>query len=72
MQKIYQEMSQHLQLQKFVSNPDGQKTTFLLRLKIIIIKLCDVFLWKKKSFFKTQNYLKNLLPHRIYKLNKKN
>jgi len=28
MQKIYQEMSQHLQLQKFVSNPDGQKTTF--------------------------------------------
>jgi len=71
MQKIYQEMSQHLQLQKFVSNPDGQKTTFLLRLKIIIIKLCDVFLWKKKSFFKTQNYLKNLLPHRIYKLNKK-
>jgi len=50
-QKIYQEMSQHLQLQKFVSNPDGQKTTFLLRLKIIIIKLCDVFLWKKKIFF---------------------
>jgi len=28
MQKSYQEKSQHLQLQKFVSNPDGQKTTF--------------------------------------------
>jgi len=28
MQKIYQEMSQHLQLQKFVSNPDGQKNNF--------------------------------------------
>jgi len=52
MQKIYQEMSQHLQLQKFVSNPDGQKNNFfLLRLKIIIIKLCDVFLWKKKNLF---------------------
>jgi len=49
----------------------AKKQLFLLRLKIIIIKLCDVFLWKKKSFFKTQNYLKTLLPHRIYKLNKK-
>jgi len=26
---------------------------------------------EKNLFFKTQNYLKNLLPHRIYKLNKK-
>merc|ERR1719291_364839 len=44
-------MSQHLQLQKFVSNPDGQKNNFfLLRLKIII-KLCDVFLRKKKNLF---------------------
>jgi len=50
----------------------AKKQLFLLRLKIII-KLCDVFLREeKKSFFKTQNYLKNLLPHRIYKLNKKN
>merc|ERR1712037_284196 len=71
MQKIYQEMSQHLQLQNLFQIQMGKKQLFLLRLKIIIIKVCDVFLRKTKSFFKTQNYLKNLLPHRIYKLNKK-
>ena len=72
MKKSYQEMSQHLQLQKFVSNPDGQKTTFFAATQnhhqtVRCISAED----EKKSFFKTQNYLKILLPHRIYKLNKK-
>ena len=54
MQKSYQEMSQHLQLQKFVSNPDGQKTTFFAATQNHHQTVRCISAEEKKSFFKTQ------------------
>jgi len=59
MQKIYQEMSQHLQLQKFVSNPDGQKNIFCFAAtqhhhQTVRCNSAE----EKTSFFKTQIILK--------------
>jgi hypothetical protein len=49
----------------------GKKTTFFAATQNHHHQTVRCISVEEKIFFTTQNYLKNSLPHRIYKLNKK-